>query len=95
MTNSTGSVAQIQGAVVDCEFPAELLPEIYEAVIKIKSVARDPGSRAKISVFWQAAQNTQQITWSHRGSYGFGAHFGRSVICRAKICVFLARENDA
>ena len=32
MTNSTGSVAQIQGAVVDCEFPAELLPEIYEAV---------------------------------------------------------------
>ncbi len=27
------------------------VPEIYENVIKIKSVARDPGSRAKISVF--------------------------------------------
>ena len=27
------------------------VPEIYEGVIKIKSVARDPGSRAKISVF--------------------------------------------
>ena len=27
------------------------VPEIFEGVIKIKSVARDPGSRAKISVF--------------------------------------------
>ena len=27
------------------------VPEIYEGIIKIKSVARDPGSRAKISVF--------------------------------------------
>ncbi len=27
------------------------VPEIYEGVIEIKSVARDPGSRAKISVF--------------------------------------------
>ena len=27
------------------------VPEIYEGVIKIKSVARDPGSRAKISVY--------------------------------------------
>ena len=27
------------------------VPEIYEGVIKVKSVARDPGSRAKISVF--------------------------------------------
>ncbi|HJL70878.1 MAG TPA: F0F1 ATP synthase subunit beta, partial [Anaerolineales bacterium] len=28
----TGRVAQIQGAVVDCEFPPDNLPEIYEAV---------------------------------------------------------------
>ena len=27
------------------------VPEIYEGIIKIKSVARDPGSRAKISVY--------------------------------------------
>ena len=27
------------------------VPEIYEGVITVKSVARDPGSRAKISVF--------------------------------------------
>ena len=27
------------------------VPEIYEGVIQVKSVARDPGSRAKISVF--------------------------------------------
>ena len=37
------------------EFMAELfkmeVPEIYEGVIEIKSVARDPGSRAKIAVF--------------------------------------------
>src|SRR6056300_226099 len=37
------------------EFMAELfkmeVPEIYEGIIDIKSVARDPGSRAKISVF--------------------------------------------
>ena len=36
------------------EFMAELfkmeVPEIYEGIIEIKSVARDPGSRAKISV---------------------------------------------
>ena len=35
---------------LSCLFTQEV-PEIYEAVIKIKSVARDPGSRAKISVF--------------------------------------------
>jgi len=29
------------------------VPEIYEGVIQVKSVARDPGSRAKISVFTQ------------------------------------------
>jgi len=37
------------------EFMAELfkmeVPEIYEGIIEIKSVARDPGSRAKIAVF--------------------------------------------
>ena len=27
------------------------VPEIYEGVIKVKSVARDPGSRAKISIY--------------------------------------------
>ena len=32
MSTSRGRVAQIQGAVVDCEFPADSLPEIYEAV---------------------------------------------------------------
>ena len=29
------------------------VPEIYEGIIQVKSVARDPGSRAKISVFTQ------------------------------------------
>tara|TARA_Y100001970_G_scaffold151833_1_gene185976 strand:+ start:12963 stop:14486 length:1524 start_codon:yes stop_codon:yes gene_type:complete len=29
------------------------VPEIYEGIIEVKSVARDPGSRAKISVFTQ------------------------------------------
>src|SRR6056300_164931 len=37
------------------EFMAELfkmeVPEIYDGIIEIKSVARDPGSRAKIAVF--------------------------------------------
>ena len=32
MNTMTGRVAQIQGAVVDCEFPADNLPDIYEAV---------------------------------------------------------------
>ncbi|MBI3241287.1 MAG: F0F1 ATP synthase subunit beta [Chloroflexi bacterium] len=32
MTLSNGKIVQIQGGVVDCEFPAENLPEIYEAV---------------------------------------------------------------
>ena len=27
------------------------VPEIYDGIIQIKSVARDPGSRAKIAVF--------------------------------------------
>ncbi len=39
----------------DPKFMAELfkmeVPEIYEGIIEIKSVARDPGSRAKIAVF--------------------------------------------
>ena len=39
----------------DPMFMAELfkmeVPEIYESIIEIKSVARDPGSRAKIAVF--------------------------------------------
>ena len=39
----------------DPMFMAELfkmeVPEIYEGIIEIKSVARDPGSRAKIAVF--------------------------------------------
>ncbi len=30
---------------------AQEVPEIYEGVIKVKSVARDPGSRAKISIY--------------------------------------------
>ena len=38
----------------DPMFMAELfkmeVPEIYEGIIEIKSVARDPGSRAKIAV---------------------------------------------
>ena len=31
------------------------MPEIYEGTIEIKSVARDPGSRAKICVYSQDA----------------------------------------
>ncbi len=32
MARSNGKVVQIQGGVVDCEFPTDNLPEIYEAV---------------------------------------------------------------
>ena len=32
MAKSTGKIVQIQGGVVDCEFPEDQLPEIYEAV---------------------------------------------------------------
>jgi len=32
---------------------AQEVPEIYDRVIEIKSVARDPGSRAKIAVYSQ------------------------------------------
>jgi F-type H+-transporting ATPase subunit beta len=32
MAKSTGKIVQIQGGVVDCEFPQDQLPEIYEAV---------------------------------------------------------------
>ncbi len=32
MENVTGKIVQILGGVVDCEFPAGRLPEIYEAV---------------------------------------------------------------
>ena len=39
MSRSTGHVSQIQGAVVDCQFPVEQLPEIYEAV----EIVRDGG----------------------------------------------------
>ncbi|RLT47436.1 MAG: F0F1 ATP synthase subunit beta [Chloroflexi bacterium] len=39
MSRSTGHVSQIQGAVVDCQFPVEELPEIYEAV----EIVRDGG----------------------------------------------------
>ena len=39
MSRSTGHVSQIQGAVVDCQFPVEALPEIYEAV----EIVRDGG----------------------------------------------------
>ena len=46
---------QIFLSITAPEFMAELLkmevPEIYEGIIEIKSVSRDPGSRAKISVF--------------------------------------------
>lgn len=32
MAQSTGKIVQIQGGVVDCEFPTDQLPKIYEAV---------------------------------------------------------------
>jgi F-type H+-transporting ATPase subunit beta len=32
MARATGTVVQIQGGVVDCEFPPEGLPEVYDAV---------------------------------------------------------------
>jgi N utilization substance protein A len=48
-------VPQIFLSRTDPMFMAELfkmeVPEIYEGIIEIKSVARDPGSRAKIAVF--------------------------------------------
>ena len=32
MPGAVGKVVQIQGAVVDCEFPPGLMPEMYEAI---------------------------------------------------------------
>jgi F-type H+-transporting ATPase subunit beta len=32
MADATGTVIQIQGGVVDCEFPSDALPEVYDAV---------------------------------------------------------------
>ena len=44
------------------EFMAELfkmeVPEIYDGIIEIKAVARDPGSRAKIAVISMTALST-------------------------------------
>ena len=38
-------------STVSCKIIFQEVPEIYEGIIEIKSVARDPGSRAKICVF--------------------------------------------
>ena len=46
MSTSTGRVAQIQGAVVDCEFPVDRLPEIYEAV----EIPREEGESLVLEV---------------------------------------------
>ena len=35
------------------------VPEIYDGIIEVKSVARDPGSRAKIAVFTKEKALTQ------------------------------------
>ena len=44
------------------------VPEIYEGVIEIKSVARDPGSRAKICVYSKDTSIDPVVTVGMRGS---------------------------
>jgi F-type H+-transporting ATPase subunit beta len=46
MNNATGKIVQILGGVVDCEFPSDGLPEIYEAV----EVAREEGKTVVLEV---------------------------------------------
>jgi len=41
MANLTGRIAQIQGGVIDCEFPAGRLPEIYEA-LEVRREGNEP-----------------------------------------------------
>ncbi len=47
------------------EFMAELfkmeVPEIYDGIIEIKAVARDPGSRAKIAVISMTTRSTLSV----------------------------------
>jgi F-type H+-transporting ATPase subunit beta len=46
MANADGKILQILGGVVDCEFPADALPEIFEAV----EVAREGGEPVVLEV---------------------------------------------
>ena len=43
---------------------AQEVPEIYDSIIEIKSVARDPGSRAKIAVLSNSTRLTMPLTTS-------------------------------
>ena len=62
---------------------AQEVPEIYDNIIEIKSVARDPGSRAKIAV--QCLQATVRSTRSAPASACAAAGFRpSSANCRAK-----------
>jgi F-type H+-transporting ATPase subunit beta len=53
MTKADGKIVQILGGVVDCEFPAGRLPDIYEAV----EVTREGGGRLMLEVQNQMAGN--------------------------------------
>ena len=53
MTKADGKIVQILGGVVDCEFPAGQLPDIYEAV----EVIREGGGRLMLEVQNQMAGN--------------------------------------
>ncbi len=53
MTKADGKIVQILGGVVDCEFPAGRLPDIYEAV----EVIREGGGRLMLEVQKQMGGN--------------------------------------
>ena len=73
MSRSTGRVSQIQGAVVDCQFAVEELPEIYEAV----EIVREGGFGSRLRrrfgrgfICWQSYHSSMEY-WTDFGFLGF------------------------
>jgi N utilization substance protein A len=72
-------------------FPMEV-PEIYDGIIEIKSVARDPGSRAKIAVVSATAPSTRSAPASACAAAAFRPS---SPNCRARRSTSFRGTPDA
>lgn len=87
----------IQLSRINKEFMARLfeqeVPEIYDGVIQIKSIARDPGSRAKIAVF--ASDPSIDPVGACVGMRGSRVQAVTSELQGEKIDVILWSENPA
>src|SRR3546814_2808985 len=57
---------------------AQEVPELYDNIIELKAVARDPGSRAKIAVVSRSAEHTSE----------------RQSLMRISYAVFLLKKNN-